>query len=85
MALPQRKAGGLYGGIQFSSGISFTPSTVKEPVSTYETQEEKKEETVVVQLAKPEETKAPEAGSSKTTAGIHLSVADFALMHCIKK
>ena len=36
MALPPRKAGGLYGGIQFSSSSTVLPETAQEPAPAYE-------------------------------------------------
>ena len=39
MALPIRKAGGLYGGVQFSSSSTILPSTAQEPTPEYEKQE----------------------------------------------
>ena len=37
MALPPRKAGGLYGGIQFSSSNAVAPATAADPAPEYET------------------------------------------------
>lgn len=71
MAPPPRKAGGLYGGIQFSSGTAVITSTLNEPATESEEFVEKKEETVMaVKTAPQEPTKPAEAGSSKATAGI---------------
>lgn len=71
MAPPPRKAGGLYGGIQFSSGTAVITSTLNEPATESEEFVEKKEETVMAVKAAPQEpTKPAEAGSSKATAGI---------------
>lgn len=39
MALPVRKAGGLYGGVQFSSSSTVLPSTAQEPAPESDIQE----------------------------------------------
>ena len=73
-----RKAGGLYGGIQFSSATTFTPSTVEEPTPTVIPVEEdpvvKKLEEVaaVVEAGRDGGSSVPETASGKSTAGIPL-------------
>ena len=72
-----RRAGGLYGGIQFSSATTFTPSTVEEPVSAVAPVEEapakKVEEVVpVVEPGRDDGIPSSEAVAGKSTAGIPL-------------
>lgn len=84
MAQPARKAGGLYGGIQFSAS-TFTPSTLDVPSHADEglstTPTAAGEPSAPIPLTKPSSTTAddstveppaqePDAG--KSTAGIHL-------------
>ena len=73
---PPRKAGGLYGGIQFSSGATVITSSLDDTTLGSEDRAEEKQfkdEGAVVTTKTPtaqEPTKPTELGSSKATAGI---------------
>ena len=73
---PPRKAGGLYGGIQFSTGATVITSSLDDTTAGSEERAEEmksKDEEIVVTTKTPaaqEPTKPAEAGSSKATAGI---------------
>lgn len=86
MALPPRKAGGLYGGIQFSSATAQAPSSSNDPAPFFEEEKtSKKEETTVVEAVKIQEPpKSIEAGPGKATAGIPYPLSTLLLDRRIK-
>lgn len=70
-----RRAGGLYGGIQFSSATTFTPSTIDEQIIAEEAPVTKKDEDLPIVVDSGRDAAEPSgtgAVTGKTTAGILL-------------
>lgn len=79
MAQPARKAGGLYGGIQFSSATTFTPSSLTEDTPqpsdidknlTTTAPQSSDAGSSAAHTATEASTTEPDASSGKATAGI---------------